>query len=159
MTFILLNGAISTSASVRNIGAFFVQVLMLKDHVNRLVRSCFYQLYQNFIISWVDYCIGLLYGASANLTYRFQLVLNLASMALDASITWVISCRTGFTGYMPRSRLSSSVPFLPSRQNMVWLHTTSPNLVYNHWRVSTVMQDSRSEDENQVGERTCQNNY
>ena len=67
-TFILQDHAVPTSASVRNLDAFFDQVLILKDHVNHvnrlviLVRSCF--------ISYVE--ISPLSGCS-----RYQQLFNL----------------------------------------------------------------------------------
>ena len=42
--FTLSDGTVNASVLVRNLGAYLDQSLLLKDHVSRLVRSCFYQL-------------------------------------------------------------------------------------------------------------------
>ena len=42
--FVLLDGSVNASSSVRNLGVYFDESLSMTDHVNRLVRSCFYQL-------------------------------------------------------------------------------------------------------------------
>jgi hypothetical protein len=71
--------------------------LLLIDHINSVIRSCFYQLRQlrfarrsltrgiaellirAFIFSRLDYCNSLLYGASAHVTRKLQAVLNAAA--------------------------------------------------------------------------------
>ena len=95
--FNLQEGPVSTSTSVRNLGAFFYQALLLTDHVNRLVRSCYYQLRRiksvrralptaaaiqlvnSFIIWRVDYCNSILAAAPSNQLNRVQSVLNVAA--------------------------------------------------------------------------------
>ena len=42
--FTLSDGTVNASVVVRNLGAYLDQSLLLKDHVSRLVRFCFYQL-------------------------------------------------------------------------------------------------------------------
>ena len=82
---------------MRNLGTYFDQSLLLNDHVNRLVRFCFYQLrhiksvrrvlptsaaiqlVHSFVVSRVDYCNSILSGALAVLTDRIQSVLNAAA--------------------------------------------------------------------------------
>ena len=84
-----------------NIGSeplcIFYQALLLTDHVNRLVRSCYYQLHRiksvrralptataiqlvnSFIISQVDYCNSILAAAPSNQLDRVQSVLTVAA--------------------------------------------------------------------------------
>ena len=80
----------------QDLGALFNEALMLKGHENHLVRWCLYQLswiksvrrmllilvaiqlMNSFIISWVEYCNSLLYGAAVNITDRLQSILNVA---------------------------------------------------------------------------------
>ena len=93
----LSDGTVTLSSSVRNLGAYFDQSLLLNDHVNRLIRSCFYQLRRiksvhrilptsaaiqlvhSFVVSRVDYCNSILSGAPADLTDRIQSVVNAAA--------------------------------------------------------------------------------
>ena len=95
--FNLPDGPVNASTSIRNLGAYFEQTLTLKDHVNHLVKSCFYQLRRirsirralptsaaillvnSFVVSRVDYCNSILAGAPAILTDRVQSVLNAAA--------------------------------------------------------------------------------
>ena len=42
--FVLPDGVVNVSSSVRNLGTFFDEGISMSDHVNRLVRSCFYHL-------------------------------------------------------------------------------------------------------------------
>ena len=88
---------VTLSSSVRNLGAYFDQSLLLNDHVNCLVRSCFYQLHRiksvgtvlptsaaiqlvhSFVVSRVDYFNSILSGAPAVLTDQIQSVLNAAA--------------------------------------------------------------------------------
>ena len=41
--FVLTDGSVNVSSSVRNLGVYFDESLSMTDHVNRLVRTCFYQ--------------------------------------------------------------------------------------------------------------------
>ena len=95
--FDLPDGAVKTSTSVRNLGAYLDQALTLHEHVARPVSACFNQLRRirsirrsiptstatqfviSFIILRVDYCNSLLSGAPACLTDRVQSVLNAAA--------------------------------------------------------------------------------
>ena len=95
--FDLLDGAVVTWTSVRNLGAYLDQAITLHEHIARLVSACFYQLRRIrsihrsiptstaiqlvniFIISQVDYCNSVLSEAPACLTDRVQSVLNAAA--------------------------------------------------------------------------------
>ena len=44
--FTLRDGSVEAVSSVRNLGAYFDEVLTMKDHVNRLVHIGFYQRWQ-----------------------------------------------------------------------------------------------------------------
>ena len=95
--FNLQEEPVSTSTSLRNLGAFFDQPLLLTNHVNRLMRSCYYQLRRiksvrralptvaeiqlvnSFIISRVDYCNSILAAAPSKQLDRVQSVLNVAA--------------------------------------------------------------------------------
>ena len=72
----------------------------MKDHVSRLVRSCFYKLHRiksvrrllptsvaiqlvnSYVVSRVDYCNSIIAGSPVNLTNQIQSVLNAASRLL-----------------------------------------------------------------------------
>ena len=43
-SFLLPDGVVNVSSSVCNLGTFFDEGMSMFDHVNRLVRSCFYRL-------------------------------------------------------------------------------------------------------------------
>ena len=76
---------------------FFYQALLLTDHVNRLVRSCYYQLRRiksvrqalptaaaiqlvnSFIISRIDYCNSIFAATPSNQLDHVQSVLNVAA--------------------------------------------------------------------------------
>jgi len=82
---------------VRDLGVTIDNELTMDAHVANVVRSCFYQLRQlrsvrqsltidarhtlvsAFITSRVDYCNAVLYGVSAKVTRRLQMVLNAAA--------------------------------------------------------------------------------
>ena len=82
---------------VRDLGVTIDDELTMDAHVANVVRSCFYQLRQlrsvrrsltidarhtlvsAFIASRVDYCNAVLYGVSAKVTRRLQMVLNAAA--------------------------------------------------------------------------------
>ena len=42
--FILPDGAVKAATSVRDLGSYLDQAMILQDHVRRMVNSCFYQL-------------------------------------------------------------------------------------------------------------------
>ena len=99
------------------------------------------QLVNSFIISRVDFCNSLLYGAPTNLTGSSQSVFNVAARHVYGSerfdhVNDVME--TGFTGCVSfsESGSSSSPSFLLALHNMDWLQTTSPNLACNHRLVS-----------------------
>ena len=82
---------------VRDLGVIIDCELTMEDHVKNVVRSCFFQLRQlrsvrrlltvdarrtliaAFIASRLDYCNSLLYGVSAHVTRRLQMVMNAAA--------------------------------------------------------------------------------
>ena len=101
----LHNGIVVTpSAQVHSIGVTLDSERAMAAHVNGIVRSCFYQLRQlhsvrnsltenaantlvnALIVSRVDYCNSILYGASAVVTHRLQAVFN-------ASARLITGCR------------------------------------------------------------------
>jgi len=85
---------------VRDLGVVIVVVVNMDAHAGNVVRSCFYQLRQLRAIrsslpvdarctvavafiasraSRVDYCNGVMYGMSAHVIRRLQMVLNAAA--------------------------------------------------------------------------------
>jgi hypothetical protein len=92
---------IAPSTSVRNLGVMLDCELSMAEHVNSIVRSCFYQLRQlrfvrhslsegtarmlvhAFVASRVDYCNSLLHGASQQTTRRLQAVLNASARLIS----------------------------------------------------------------------------
>ena len=82
---------------VRDLGVVIYGELNMDAHAWNVVRSCFYQLRQlrairrslpidtrctvavAFIASRVDYCNGVMYGVSAQVLRRLQMVLNAAA--------------------------------------------------------------------------------
>ena len=95
--FVLPNGPVNASSSVRNLGAYFDESMSMVEHVNRLVCSCFYQLRRvrfirrsrttmaatrlmnSFIIARVDYSNSILAGISKQQLARIQSVPNVAA--------------------------------------------------------------------------------
>ena len=95
--FVLPDGLVNASSSVRNLGAYFDESMSMVEHVNRLVRSCFDQLRRvrfirrslttmaatrlmnSFIIARVDYCNSIFAGLSKQRLARIQSVLNVAA--------------------------------------------------------------------------------
>ena len=98
--FVLPDGLVNVSSSVRNINAFFYEGMSMSDHVKRLVRSRFYHLrpikfircsltttttkmlVNSFIISRVDYCNSTLAGISKYKISRVQSFLNVAARVI-----------------------------------------------------------------------------
>ena len=94
--FVLRDGSVDVSWVVRNFGAFFDVTMSMKDHINRLVRSSYYQfrriksirhalptstaiqLVNSFIISRVDYCNSIMAGVPKYQLDRLQSILNVA---------------------------------------------------------------------------------
>ena len=92
--FVLKDGTVAVLTVVRNLGTFFDESMSMTDHVNRLARSCFYQLRRiksirlslptstaiqlvnSFVISRVDYCNSLLADLPKYQLDRIQSVLN-----------------------------------------------------------------------------------
>jgi hypothetical protein len=92
---------IAPSTSVRNLGVMLDCELSMAEHVNSIVRSCFYQLRQlrfvrhslsegtarmlvhAFVASRVDYCNSLLHGASQQTIRRLQAVLNASARLIS----------------------------------------------------------------------------
>ena len=78
--FVLPDGLLNVSSTLRNLGAYFDESMSMTEHVNRLVRSCFNQLRRitfirrsltttvatrlvnSFVIATVDYCNSILAG-------------------------------------------------------------------------------------------------
>ena len=95
--FVLLDGSVNTSSSVRNLGVYFDESLSMTDHVNRLVRLCFYQLHRirfirrsltvavatrlvnSFLIARIDFCNSMLAGLPRYQISRIQSILNVAA--------------------------------------------------------------------------------
>ena len=95
--FVLPDGPVSASSSVRNLRAYFDESMSMVENVNRLVRSCFYQLHRvrftqrslttmaatrlmnSFIITRVDYCNSIFAGLPKQQLARIQSVLNVAA--------------------------------------------------------------------------------
>ena len=98
--FVLPDGPFNASSSVRNLEAYFDESMSMVEHVNRLVRSCFYQmrrvrvirhsittmaatrLMNSFIIARVDYCNSLLARLSKQQLARIQSVLNVVARVI-----------------------------------------------------------------------------
>jgi len=95
---LLIKGQFITPLNkVRDLGVILDSELSMDPHVRNVARGCFYQLRQlrcvrrslptdarhtvavAFIASRVDYCNGLLYGVSAAVIRRLQMVLNAAA--------------------------------------------------------------------------------
>ena len=95
--FLLKDGSVDVSSVVRNLGAFFDVTMSMNDHINKLIRSCFYhlrriksirrslptstaiQLENCFDIARVDYCNSILSGIPKYQQDRIQSVLNAAA--------------------------------------------------------------------------------
>ena len=93
--FVLRDGSVDISSVVRNLNAFF-DVTMSNYHINRLVRSSYYQLRRiksihhvlptstaiqlgnSFIISWVACCNSILADIQKYQLDRLQSILNVA---------------------------------------------------------------------------------
>ena len=113
-------GTVNTVTSVRNLDAFPDQALSLRWPCKpsgqtvilyplrriKLIRkehltSAAIQLVSSFIVSTVDYCNNLLWGAPAHLTNHIQPVFNMSAkliMGVDDSIVFSILYVTGCTG-------------------------------------------------------------
>ena len=88
---------ISPLDSVRDLGVIIDCKLTMEDHVNSVVKSCFFQLRQlrsirrslptdarkalvhSFVASRIDYCNAILYGVSDGVIRRMQTALNAAA--------------------------------------------------------------------------------
>ena len=101
---LIIQGAeLSPLHSVRDLGFIIDSKLTMSDHVNNVVRSCFFQLRQLrsvrhslpiearkalvhcFISSRIDYCNAILYGVSGAVLRCLQTVLNAAArLIVDA---------------------------------------------------------------------------
>ena len=95
--FVLLDGLMDMSSSLRNLGAYFDESMSMTEHVNHLVRSCFNQLRRirfirrsltttvatrlvnSFVIARVDYCNSILAWLPKYQLSRNQSVLNVAA--------------------------------------------------------------------------------
>ena len=93
---------VETSETVRDLGAFFDQAIAVKEHANRLVKTCNFQLRRigsirrslpmitaiqlvnRFVISKIDYCNSILLGLPKYQQDRLQSVLNVAARLLYA---------------------------------------------------------------------------
>ena len=92
--FVLRDGSVDVSSVMRNLGAFCDVTMSMNDHLNRLVRSSYYQLRRiksichtlptstaiqlvnSFNISRVDYCNNILAGVPKYPLDRLQSILN-----------------------------------------------------------------------------------
>jgi hypothetical protein len=100
--FVMSNGTtILASSTILDLGATFDENMKMDAHINRVVRSCSYQLRQlrtvrgslsvdsatalvhAFITSRIDYCNSILYGVSENAIAKFQLILNAAARLIS----------------------------------------------------------------------------
>ena len=101
---LVIQGAeISPLDSVRDLGVIIDCKLTMEDHVNSVVKSCFFQLRQlrsirrslptdarkalvhSFVASRIDYCNAILYGVSDGVVRRMQTALNAAArLVVDA---------------------------------------------------------------------------
>ena len=54
--FVLPDGLVNVSSSLRNLGTYFDESMSMTEHVNRLVRSCFNQLRRIRFILSNDHC-------------------------------------------------------------------------------------------------------
>ena len=101
---LVIQGAeISPLDSVRDLGVIIDCKLTMDDHVNSVVKSCFFQLRQlrsirrslptdarkalvhSFVASRIDYCNAILYGVSDGVVRRMQTALNVAArLVVDA---------------------------------------------------------------------------
>ena len=95
--FVLPDGLVNVSSSLRNLGAYFDKSMSMIEHVHRLVRSCFNQLRRirfirgsltttvatrlanSFVIARVDYCNSILAELPKYQLSRIQSVLNVAA--------------------------------------------------------------------------------
>ena len=106
------------SCIMRNHGTFFDESISMNDHVNRVVRSCFYklrhiksihrslpiatviQLVNYFVKTRVDYCNNVLTGLPSYQLDHIQSVLNVAARLIygrgrfDHVIPLLASCAT-----------------------------------------------------------------
>ena len=91
---------ITASEIVRNLGVFIDEQLKLDDHVNKIIKTCFYHLRNIFksrkylsidatkslvhalVTSRLDYCNSLLYGCKTSSIKRFQRIQNYSALAI-----------------------------------------------------------------------------
>ena len=96
-SLIIASSRIPPSKEVRNLGAWFDDILSMSTHVTKVAGSCFYFLYNirrirkyltrqsceilvnAFVTSCLDYCNALLYGLPSKLLSRLQRVQNSAA--------------------------------------------------------------------------------
>ena len=94
---LLKDGSVDVSSVVPNLGAFFDATMSMNDHINKLIRSCFYhlrriksihrslpistaiQLVNCFVTARVDHCNNVLGGIPKYQHDRIQSVLNAAA--------------------------------------------------------------------------------
>ena len=99
--FQLKDLSLDKNHAIRNLGVMIDAHLSVRDHVNSVVRSCFYQLRQlrhirhsltteavrtlvhALIATRIDYCNAILYGVSATVLRRLQAVLNAAARLIS----------------------------------------------------------------------------
>ena len=98
--FALPDGPVSISTMVWNLEAYFDECMSMEEQVNRLVRSCFYQLRRirfipwslsiavatslmnSFIIARVDYCNSILAGLTKHQTGWIQSIINVTACVI-----------------------------------------------------------------------------
>ncbi len=94
---------ICKSSSVKNLGVIFDQYMTLEPHIDRVVRECFFHLYQissarrnltfdsakilvqAYVISRLDYCNSLFIGLPKYLLMKLQSVQNAAARVVSGA--------------------------------------------------------------------------
>ena len=144
--FDLPDGPVSISTMVRNLRAYFDECMSMEEYVNRLVRSCFYQLRRirfircslsiavatsltnSFIIATVDYCNSILAGLTKHQTGQSSTLQHSLSMTKHVLTTSRQLWGTDSIGWEYCKGLNSSSACSCTRQFMGWHQLTSPTI-------------------------------
>ena len=115
------------SVVVRNLGVHVDGELSMKDHINKLARTCFFQLRQlrtirrsltkeatrlllhAFVVSRLDYCNSLFTGLPSQSLGRLQLIQNAAARLFgvyENMQQWLQQWRVNFTGCVFPERIN-----------------------------------------------------